>query len=408
MPSLRECVLQYGVWIVVHSMSHNFHYIIRHHRAPWTGGAFRRVPGVVSVPGALAICAGLVLPAHARVTVPAPRGEASAIHTIDRALESPGQARHVVLANGLRVRLYTAETLAMRLTSLGGEPIIPLDSGRYFRVITRVDDPGIYNKGDGHFHPFSESKVLDDLAALKYPALDFDVTVYLLPYPRRELLVSSTSGNEMFLSPHVLDIASSVSAYIVSHEMGHVVHNQYMPPGSSGWNRYRKVRGITDTSRFNDDAPHAFRPREIFAEDFRVLFGSEEAAFGGHIENSEISMPRDVPGLENFFIALGTPSNRFEPRLTASSFPNPFNPDTRIHVELPNELVSDGAPVTVQIYDVRGALVRELYDGAAASGIVDVGWDGTDQNGRRVASATYFVLVRSGRARATVKLVMIK
>jgi hypothetical protein len=36
---------------------------------------------------------------------------------------------------------------------------------------------------------------------------------------------------------------------------------------------------------------HAQRPREIFAEDFRYLFGSDEAVFSGGIENDELSPP---------------------------------------------------------------------------------------------------------------------
>jgi hypothetical protein len=67
------------------------------------------------------------------------------------------------------------------------------------------------------------------------------------------------------------------------------------------WNEYRRIRGITDESRFNELASHAYRPREIFAEDFRVLFGGAAAYFGGSIENPEIARPESVAGLENFF-----------------------------------------------------------------------------------------------------------
>ena len=54
------------------------------------------------------------------------------------------------------------------------------------------------------------------------------------------VLVSSTSGAELFLSPHVLDIDPSVAAYIIAHELGHAFHNRFMPDGSPAWDEYRR------------------------------------------------------------------------------------------------------------------------------------------------------------------------
>ena len=41
---------------------------------------------------------------------------------------------------------------------------------------------------------------------------------------------------------------------------------------------YLPLRGITDLNVYSDAAPHADRPHEIFAEDFRALFGNAELA----------------------------------------------------------------------------------------------------------------------------------
>ena len=321
---------------------------------------------------------------------------------------SDGSApERIVLANGLVVNLYTAEVLRGRMATLNGDPILQLDAHRYLEVITEIDDPGIYNKGDGSFHPFQRGQVRDAFAAVGHPHVRFELTVYLLPFPRRNILVSSTSGREVFLSPHVLDIQATVCAYIVTHELGHVFHNCHVQDGSHLWNEYRRLRGITDPNRYNDSASHAYRPHEIFAEDFRVLFGGVLASYGGYIENPDLESPIIVSGLDLFMRSLGGAPMEREPEVMASSFPNPFNPATRIHVSVPAQVADAGGPVSVRIYDVRGALVRDLYTGPAA-GDLDLVWDGTDRRGSAVASANYFALVRAGDTRRTLKLMLLK
>jgi len=314
----------------------------------------------------------------------------------------------IALANGLTATVYSADYLNDRLVSSGADAAIQLDDERLIPVITDINDPSIINKGDGSFHPFSIDDVLTTLRALELRSVHMSVRVYLLPYPRRSLLVSSTSGAELFLSPHVLDIDPSVAAYIVAHELGHAFHNHFMPDGSSAWDQYRQIRGITDTARFNDRAGHAYRPKEIFAEDFRVLFGGSAAYFGGFVENTELTRPEAVNGLENFYVHVaGEPVVARGPRIIATSFPNPFNPDTEVRVSLPDGLTGGSERVSVRVYSVTGALVRDLYDGLA-TGDFAVRWDGTDNRGNRVASATYYAAVVAGGTKETVKLVLLK
>jgi flagellar hook assembly protein FlgD len=63
--------------------------------------------------------------------------------------------------------------------------------------------------------------------------------------------------------------------------------------------------------------------------------------------------------------------------------------------------------VSVRVYSVTGALVRELYDGVAA-GDFAVRWDGRDNRGAQVASGTYYAQIRTEAERQTLKLVMLK
>ena len=45
---------------------------------------------------------------------------------------------------------------------------------------------------------------------------------------------------------------------------------------------------------------------------------------------------------------------------------------------------------TVQIFDVGGRLVKEVFVGLASQGLNTVHWDGTDASGRAVSSGIYF------------------
>lgn len=311
--------------------------------------------------------------------------------------------QHFAYANGLTATVFTADDLAAGLTTYQGAPAIQLPDGRMVPVITDIADQSIYNKGDGRFHPFTPELVDHVLGSIRHPHMPLDARIYLLPYPRRGVLTSSTTGNEMFLSPHVLDIEPTVASYVIAHELGHVFHNKFMPSGSGLWREYRGLRGIDNETTFSDVGAHSYRPREIFAEDFRVLFGGSEAYFGGHVENTDIAEPATVAGLEDFYLRAADNTER-RPRIAATSSPNPFNPETEIRVVVGT---SGSSNVSVRVYSVTGALVRDLFEGAG-TGDFSVRWDGRDNRGTQVSSGTYYAQIRMGVDRETLKLVMLK
>ncbi len=68
------------------------------------------------------------------------------------------------------------------------------------------------------------------------------------------------------------------------------------------------------------------------------------------------------------------------------SFPNPFNPQTKIQFE-----IARAGRVQVAIYDLSGRLVKTLVDGHMEVGSDTRIWQGRDNEGRPVASGSYFV-----------------
>jgi len=83
--------------------------------------------------------------------------------------------------------------------------------------------------------------------------------------------------------------------------------------------------------------------------------------------------------------------------------PNPFNPMTVIRYE-----IAEPGRVRVQVYNVRGALVRVLEDRVREPGRYEVGWSGEDDRGDRVASGVYFYRLTAPGFSQTRKMVLLK
>ena len=83
--------------------------------------------------------------------------------------------------------------------------------------------------------------------------------------------------------------------------------------------------------------------------------------------------------------------------------PNPFNPSTTITFALP-----EASEVTLQIYNLRGQLVRTLHSGALAAGRYSLVWNGADESGASVSSGVYIYRLRAGEFVATKTLTFIK
>ena len=83
--------------------------------------------------------------------------------------------------------------------------------------------------------------------------------------------------------------------------------------------------------------------------------------------------------------------------------PNPFNPQTTINYEL-----AAPAAVELDIYDVKGALVRRLVRESMPAGRHAVVWNGQDHAGGRAASGVYLARFSAGNHRDVRKLVMLK
>ncbi len=84
-------------------------------------------------------------------------------------------------------------------------------------------------------------------------------------------------------------------------------------------------------------------------------------------------------------------------------YPNPFNPSATIEYTLARE-----CDVTLEVYNMKGELVRELVHATQASGHQSVTWDGLDRRGRPSASGLYLCRLRAGEFQAVNKMLLLK
>ncbi|MBN2001459.1 T9SS type A sorting domain-containing protein, partial [candidate division KSB1 bacterium] len=89
--------------------------------------------------------------------------------------------------------------------------------------------------------------------------------------------------------------------------------------------------------------------------------------------------------------------------LLAYNFPNPFNASTTIKYEL----VSN-QHIRIDIYDIRGQLVRRLLDSRRERGEHVVVWNGSDLRGHEVPSGIYYGVIHSDSLKKTFKMLVIR
>jgi hypothetical protein len=90
-------------------------------------------------------------------------------------------------------------------------------------------------------------------------------------------------------------------------------------------------------------------------------------------------------------------------KLSASNFPNPFNPSTTISFSIP----SDGI-VKIDIFNVKGQKVKTLTDAIFTAGCHSLVWNGTDQENKSVGSGLYFYRVQKEHQSITNKMILMK
>ncbi len=87
-----------------------------------------------------------------------------------------------------------------------------------------------------------------------------------------------------------------------------------------------------------------------------------------------------------------------------SAYPNPFSVSTSITLNVGKEK----QPVQIDIYNLRGQKITTLLQDKLEFGQHNIVWNGTDENGRRVASGVYLCKMHSENKTQSIKLMILK
>ena len=90
-------------------------------------------------------------------------------------------------------------------------------------------------------------------------------------------------------------------------------------------------------------------------------------------------------------------------KLRANNYPNPFNPETTISFDLPQD-----SKVNISIYNIKGQKIKTLLAGNFEKGTQSVIWNGMDSNNKPIASGIYFYKLSAGKETAIKKMLLLK
>ncbi|MCD4650162.1 MAG: T9SS type A sorting domain-containing protein [Candidatus Cloacimonetes bacterium] len=86
-----------------------------------------------------------------------------------------------------------------------------------------------------------------------------------------------------------------------------------------------------------------------------------------------------------------------------SNRPNPFNPETTISFTL-----ADNGYTELEVFNVKGQLVKTLVRDVLYAGMHQFSWDGTNEQGVSTGSGVYFYTLKTGTKKITKKMLLLK
>ena len=121
-------------------------------------------------------------------------------------------------------------------------------------------------------------------------------------------------------------------------------------------------------------------------------------------QNISTGIPDDLNALI-ISLALGDDNHLLYPEEISlhQNYPNPFNPVTTIHYDL-----FYSALVIIDIYDMNGDLVAELFKDYQNAGHHSINWNGTNDNGQLVSAGIYFYSINAAGLFQTRKMTLLK
>lgn len=85
------------------------------------------------------------------------------------------------------------------------------------------------------------------------------------------------------------------------------------------------------------------------------------------------------------------------------NFPNPLRTETTIKYS-----VKEAGNVVLNIYDVKGRMVKRLLNANSGAGSFSTTWDGTDDAGKQLSNGVYYLKMKTSSYHTTRKMILLK
>ncbi|MFH1121524.1 MAG: C25 family cysteine peptidase [Bacteroidota bacterium] len=109
------------------------------------------------------------------------------------------------------------------------------------------------------------------------------------------------------------------------------------------------------------------------------------------------------PPFENIITSIHQADSGPTGFLLGQNQPNPFHSGTLINYSMP-----ESGHVTLNIYDIRGLLVKNLVRGLQTSGLHTIHWDGLDNKGSETCPGIYFYRIQTENNSQTRKMIRLE
>jgi hypothetical protein len=159
-------------------------------------------------------------------------------------------------------------------------------------------------------------------------------------------------------------------------------------PGINGVEKWK----MTVASRQNEKVTMKIENIQSVPSQYQVYLIDEDGKVNQDLRKNTVYEFESQGANRELLIIVGEPNlvkSEAEKNLPSEikvgpNYPNPFNPETVIPIELPKTM-----EVKITIYDILGRTIKTLYDGMMESGRHYLRWDGKDSDGNLTASGIY-------------------
>lgn len=263
---------------------------------------------------------------------------------------------------------------------------------------TQIDGINFPGSGTRHgFMIFNPSQTVPPLT---------DITAYVGEKMVATFSAEDRLNKDYLLTPRIqLGENSTVKFYARSHSenygLGHFKIGLFLEPAPFVVGFY----GVSGTENI-------FVPTDWTEYSFDLSrYDNQKAYLAIHC-----AVPHDNTTSHDYILYIDNFSITFDPTSTEDdvipafkltelkgNYPNPFNPETTISYSL-----AEAGHTRLDIYNLKGQLVRCLVSSQMMAGDHEVVWNGRDDHNRAVSSGMYLIRLSTGKHISTKKMIMMK